>query len=73
MNKKLKFTTYIEAFMAVYCFAGVVIAVATAQIAAIPFQLMFFGGFATVSILSIKQVLDTNRINRQKLLALDAG
>lgn len=73
VNKKLKFTTYIEAFMAVYCFAGVVIAVATAQIAAIPFQLMFFGGFATVSILSIKQVLDTNRMNRQKQLALDAG
>ena len=72
VNKKLSFSTYIEAFMAVYCFAGVVIAIATAQIAAIPFQLMFFGGFATVSYLSIRQVVLTNRINTQKL-ALDAN
>jgi cellulose synthase/poly-beta-1,6-N-acetylglucosamine synthase-like glycosyltransferase len=72
VNKKLSFTTYIEAFMAVYCFVGVVIAIGTAQIAAVPFQLMFFGGFATVSYLSIRQVVVTNRINSQKL-ALDAN
>ncbi len=72
VNKKLKFTTYIEAFMALYTFTGVVIAVATAQVAAIPFQLMFFGGFATISILSIKQVIETNKLNQQAL-ALDAN
>jgi cellulose synthase/poly-beta-1,6-N-acetylglucosamine synthase-like glycosyltransferase len=72
VNKKLKFTTYLEAFMALYCFVGVVIAVATAQVAAIPFQLMFFGGFATISILSIRQVVETNRMNQQ-MLALDAN
>ena len=71
VNKKLSFTTYIEALLAVYCFAGVVIAVATAQVAAVPFQLMFCGGFATISILSIRQVVLSNRINAQKL-ALDA-
>lgn len=68
VNKKLSFTTYIEAFLAVYCFAGVIIAIATAQVAAIPFQLMFCGGFTTVSVLSIRQVVISNRINSQKLV-----
>lgn len=68
VNKKLSFTTYIEAFLAVYCFAGVVIAIATAQVAAIPFQLMFCSGFSLISYLSIRQVVITNRINSQKLI-----
>ena len=68
VNKKLSFTTYIEAFLAVYCFAGVIIAIATAQVAAIPFQLMFCGGFTTVSVLSIRQVVISNRINSEKLI-----
>ena len=72
VNKKLSFSTYIEAFMAVYCFVGVVIAIGTAQIAAVPFQLMFFGGFATVSYLSIRQVVVSNRIHSQKL-AMDVN
>jgi len=71
VNKKLSFTTYIEALLAVYCFAGVVIAVATAQVAAIPFQLMFCGGFSLISYLSIRQVIIANRSNKRKLV-LDA-
>lgn len=67
VNKKLSFTTYIEAFLAFYCFAGVIIAVANAQVAAVPFQLMFCGGFATVSFLSIRQVIISKRANPQKL------
>lgn len=71
VSKKLSFTTYIEAFLAVYCFAGVIIAIATAQVAAIPFQLMFCGGFTTISVLSIRQAVISNRINSRKL-ALNA-
>lgn len=71
VNKKLSFTTYIEAILAVYCFAGVIIAIATAQVAAIPFQLMFCSGFSLISYLSIRQVVISNRINSQKL-ALNA-
>lgn len=67
VNKKLSATTYIEAFLAIYCFAGVVIAIATAQVAAVPFQLMFCGGFTTISVLSIRQVVLSNRANAQKL------
>ncbi|MDZ4711742.1 MAG: glycosyltransferase family 2 protein [bacterium] len=69
VNKKLSYTTYIEAFLAVYCFVGVIIAVGTAQIASIPFQLMFCGGFTIISYLSIRQVVLTNKINAQRLAA----
>ncbi len=72
VNKKLSFTTYIEAVLALYCFAGVIIAIATAQVAAVPFQLMFCGGFATISYLSIRQVIISNR-TISKGLAADAG
>jgi cellulose synthase/poly-beta-1,6-N-acetylglucosamine synthase-like glycosyltransferase len=71
VNKKLTLTTYIEALLAVYCFIGVIIAIATAQVAAVPFQLMFCGGFTTISVLSIRQVIITNKFNAQKLV-LDA-
>jgi len=71
VNKKLHFTTYIEAFLAVYCFVGVVIAIATAQVAALPFQLMFCGGFSIISYLSIRQVVVSNRINAKNKLAME--
>jgi cellulose synthase/poly-beta-1,6-N-acetylglucosamine synthase-like glycosyltransferase len=60
-NKKLSFTSYIEAILALYCFVGVVIAIINAQIAAIPFQLMFSLGFGLVAFLSIRQVIVNNR------------
>ena len=67
VNKKnYLFTTYIEAFLAVYCFARLIIAVATAQVAAIPFQMMFCGGFTIISVLSIRQVVISNKINARK-------
>lgn len=65
--KKLPWTTYVEAFMAVYCFIGVCVAVATAQIAAIPFQMMFFMGFAVTSILTIQQVFKSNKLAKKRL------
>ena len=64
--KKIKFPTYIEAFMALYCFAGVVVAIVNAEIAAIPFQLMFAMGFTMMSVLSIKQVIESNKIMYEK-------
>lgn len=69
VSKKLSFTTYIEALLAVYCFAGVIIAITTAQVAAIPFQLMFCGGFSLISFLSIRQVVISNRINSKRIIA----
>lgn len=60
--KKLNFIVYIEALLAIYCFAGLVIAIVNAQIAAIPFNLMFCLGFSLISFLSIKQVVTSNKL-----------
>jgi uncharacterized protein YccT (UPF0319 family) len=52
---KVQPSTYIELLLAVYCLIGVIAAIYFLEIASIPFQLMFFSGFATVSIMSLKQ------------------
>jgi hypothetical protein len=49
--------------LAVYCLIGVVAAVYFMEISAIPFQLMFFFGFATVSLMSLRQ----SYLKRQQL------
>ncbi len=67
VQKKLPWTTYVEAFMAAYCFVGVCVAIGTAQIAAIPFQMMFFMGFAVTSGLTIQQVTRGNRLAKKRL------
>ncbi len=60
---KIQPSTYIELLLAGYCLIGVIAAIYFMEIAAIPFQLMFFFGFATVSILSLRQAY----IKRQQL------
>jgi cellulose synthase/poly-beta-1,6-N-acetylglucosamine synthase-like glycosyltransferase len=52
---KVQPSTYIELLLAIYCLIGVVAATYFWEIASIPFQLMYFFGFATVSIMSLKQ------------------
>lgn len=52
---KVQSSTYVELLLAAYCLIGVGAAIYFMEIAALPFQLMFFFGFATVSIMSLKQ------------------
>jgi hypothetical protein len=52
---KIQASTYVELMLAVYCLIGVGAAIYFMEIAALPFQLMFFFGFATVSIMSLRQ------------------
>src|SRR3989339_315409 len=52
---KIQASTYVELMLACYCLIGVGAAIYFMEIAALPFQLMFFIGFATVSIMSLKQ------------------
>jgi len=47
----------IELILTFYCFIGVVASIYFLELAALPFQLMFFLGFGFVSVLSIKQNL----------------
>jgi len=61
-NKYLKITkiqvsTYVEMLMALYCLIGVVASIYFMEIASLPFQLMFFFGFASVSFLSVRQAI----------------
>jgi len=62
---KIQPSTYIELLLAAYCLIGVVAAIYFMEIAAIPFQFMFFFGFATVSLLSLRQ----NYLKRQQVVS----
>jgi len=57
---KISFQIMLEILFTIYSFAGVLIAIYFLELAAIPFHLMFFVGFFSVSTLSLKQVLINN-------------
>ncbi len=54
LTKKIDGSVLIELIMAVYCFIGVASSIYFLEIAALPFQLLFFIGFSFVSITSLK-------------------
>jgi len=54
-NMKVDSSAIIELLLAIYCLIGVAASIFFLEIAALPFQLMFFFGFASVSFLSLKQ------------------
>ncbi|MDH3252418.1 MAG: glycosyltransferase family 2 protein [Ignavibacteria bacterium] len=51
---KIGGTVIVEILLAVYCLFGVVSSIYFLEIAAVPFQLLFFSGFTFVSVLSLK-------------------
>jgi cellulose synthase/poly-beta-1,6-N-acetylglucosamine synthase-like glycosyltransferase len=53
-NRKIGLSVYVELMMAVYCLIGICASLYFLEIAALPFQVLFFSGFAFVSITSIK-------------------
>lgn len=57
LSKKLGFSVYVEAIMAVYCLVGIASSIYFLEIAALPFQILFFIGFSFVSVTSIKHAL----------------
>ncbi len=48
-------TFWVEALLTIYCAAGLGLAVALAEYAAIPFLLLFGGGFATLTLLALRR------------------
>ncbi len=56
-NLKVDDSAFVEMMLAAYCFIGVAASIYFMEIAALPFQLMFFIGFGTVSFLSFKHKL----------------
>lgn len=53
-SKKIGLSVYVELIMALYCLVGIASSIYFAEIAALPFQILFFLGFAFVSLTSIK-------------------
>ncbi len=53
-SKKLGLSVYVELIMAIYCLIGVASSIYFLEIAALPFQILFFLGFSFVSLTSIK-------------------
>jgi cellulose synthase/poly-beta-1,6-N-acetylglucosamine synthase-like glycosyltransferase len=60
-SKKLSFFVIIEMVLAAYCSIGVMAAFYYLEIAAVPFQLLFFLGFGMVGLTSIRHSLFTTR------------
>jgi len=58
---KISGTVVLEIVLALYCLIGVVASIYFLEIAAVPFQLMFFLGFAFVSALSLKHAFLARR------------
>jgi len=56
-------TVAVESLLAVYCFFGVASSIYFLEIAAVPFQLLFFLGFAFVSVMSIKHARLARRMD----------
>lgn len=61
LTRKIGFSVIVEALLAVYCLIGVLSSIYFMELAAIPFQLLFFLGFAFVSITSIKHAYASNK------------
>lgn len=61
LTRKVGFSVIVEALLAVYCLIGVISSIYFMELAAIPFQLLFFLGFAFVSITSIKHAYASNK------------
>jgi len=53
-SRKLGLSVVVELIMAIYCLVGICSSIYFAEIAALPFQILFFVGFSFVSLTSIK-------------------
>jgi cellulose synthase/poly-beta-1,6-N-acetylglucosamine synthase-like glycosyltransferase len=60
---KISSTVIIELVLALYCFFGVVSSLYFLEIAAVPFQLLFFLGFTFVSAMSLKHAWLARQLN----------
>ncbi len=60
-QRKVNWVSIAEFVLALYCFGGIVLSIVYLEIAAVPFQMLYFTGFGTISYLSIKQALLARR------------
>lgn len=67
VKKKIHWVVVVEVVLALYCFFGVISSLYYLEIAAVPFQLLYFLGFSFVSWLSIKQALDARKLRHHQV------
>jgi cellulose synthase/poly-beta-1,6-N-acetylglucosamine synthase-like glycosyltransferase len=63
-KKKFDWVITIEILLAIYCFFGVISSLYYLEIAAVPFQLLYFMGFACVSWLSVRHALEARKLRQ---------
>jgi cellulose synthase/poly-beta-1,6-N-acetylglucosamine synthase-like glycosyltransferase len=63
---KLDWVVFVEILLAVYCFFGVISSLYYLEIAAVPFQLLYFLGFSFVSYLSIRHAIEARKIRQRQ-------
>jgi cellulose synthase/poly-beta-1,6-N-acetylglucosamine synthase-like glycosyltransferase len=56
-QRRINWVSIAEFVLAIYCLGGIVLSIADLEIAAVPFQLLFFTGFGSISYLSIRQAI----------------
>ncbi len=59
---KIHWTVFVEVFLALYCFFGVVSSLYLLEIAAVPFQLLFTLGFGFVAFLSVRHAWEARKL-----------
>jgi cellulose synthase/poly-beta-1,6-N-acetylglucosamine synthase-like glycosyltransferase len=64
-KKKFDWVVAIEIILAVYCFFGVISSLYYLEIASVPFQLLYFTGFACVSWLSIRHTMNSRKLRQE--------
>lgn len=64
-KKKFDWVMAVEILLAIYCFFGVISSLYYLEIAAIPFQLLYFLGFSFVSCLSIRHAYESRKLRQQ--------
>jgi cellulose synthase/poly-beta-1,6-N-acetylglucosamine synthase-like glycosyltransferase len=60
---KISGTVVVEILLAVYCLFGVASSIFFLEIAAVPFQLLFFLGFTFVSVMSVKHAMHARHLS----------
>lgn len=63
---KVSWVVFVELALALYCFFGVISSLYYLEIAAVPFQLLYFLGFSFVSALSIKHAVEARKLRQQQ-------
>ncbi|HEY9165620.1 MAG TPA: cellulose synthase family protein [Candidatus Kryptonia bacterium] len=60
-QKKINWVSIAEFVLALYCLSGIVMSIAYLEIAAVPFQVLYFTGFGTMSYMSLREAWEARK------------